>query len=197
MGAQVRSVRPGRLLKDKPSQPGARQPDRESRIGNNAGTKKIHPSKDFITLYKNNKVTLLKSMSAITYEGFISVYFGFFGVGLLVAPIAFFGKDSFLYMPYFNEDVDNTAIFFMRMLGGALLTMVGMNVTKQINSSDYSVQMFVLSVALGIIIGYYTFILNIPEWTPWVWQMQCVLNVAVIIYGYISNRKFSVFESVC
>jgi hypothetical protein len=96
-------------------------------------------------------------------------------------------------IPYFTQDLgDSTTLagFFARMVGLGFL-MIALAPKLGANESSFVKQTMVFHV--GALPWFYklsTYVAvgkkAVQLWTPWAWQLQCVVNVLFAVWGYLT-----------
>ena len=120
-------------------------------------------------------------MGLDTYSAFISAYFAFFGILLVINADLFFGPDSIIMMAYFEDYSVGPALFFGKALGITILHLCAAPYVFGV-PKEAMAKVWLSANICNVILFAYT-IMYIPGATS-LWYIQAAAQAPILLWNY-------------
>ena len=122
---------------------------------------------------KNNKMDYTKAMTA---------YFGMYAVTMVYDVDLFWGPESIMMLPYSAQTLDEAAMFFARLVGFLFGVLAISFVSFGSSRATFTKQ--TLCFHIGTLPFMAKNAMSEDAFTPWVWQLQMALGLALGVWGF-------------
>lgn len=125
-----------------------------------------------------------QALTFTMYDVAMTIYFGMYAATMTASMNFFWGPDSIMMLPYVSAPMDASGEFFARMTG-ICFGIITLGYAKLGVSKDAFIKQTML-FHVGTLPVFFLQCTNTDgaAFTPWVWYLQCTINVALAAWGY-------------